>query len=187
MKRIFLIIGLMAIIFSINSCAIFRGGAVLQASREIDQSVLSIENEKFQQESGINLTWVKRGMWSMQNTFRNRLIEMYYRSLLSNDLVFIINNNQRELAKQSINDNNINIVINNQFQNYLEYERFVLLIASTSSLALLSDTNHNKNEITNMFFRFINEYNDGSIPGITNAQWFKDKNITITNDGIIIN
>jgi len=186
MKKMFQNFWLMAIIFTINSCALLGGAAVLQASREIDQSTLSSENENFQKESGINLTVVKRGLWSMQNTYRNSSIEIYYKSLLVNDLVFSLNNDQRELVRQNINGNDINIAINRQFQNYSEYEKEILLIVSTSSLALLRDNTFNRNDIPQMFFRFINEYDTREIPGIINAQWYKDRNITITNDGIII-
>ncbi|MCL2186958.1 MAG: hypothetical protein FWB86_14085, partial [Treponema sp.] len=144
MKRMFLILGLMVIIFIINSCAVLSGVVVLQAMREIDQSTLSFENENFQSESGIDLTVVKRGLWSMQNTYRNNSIKMYYRSLLVNDLVFSLNNDQRELVRQNINGNNINITINTQFQNYSEYEKAIFLIVSTTSLALLHDTTFNR-------------------------------------------
>jgi hypothetical protein len=78
------------------------------------------------------------------------------------------------------------IVINAQFQDFTEYEKAILIIASTSTLALLRDTNFNQNEVQNMFFRFIEGYDENDISNIVNAQWFKDKNITITNNGIII-
>ena len=186
MKKIIGIFGLMACIFSINSCALLGGAAVMQASSEINKSVLSIENENFQQEYGIELIIVKRGLWSMQSTFKNSMIELYYRSLLDNRLIFSFDNVKREFAQQRIIDDRISIVINGQFQNFTEYEKAILIIASTSTLALLRDTNFKQDEVLNMFFRFIDEYDKRDIPNIISAQWYKDKNIIITNDGIII-
>ena len=186
MKKVIGIFGSMACIFTINSCVLLNGAAVMQASNEINRSVLSIENENFQQEYGIELIFVKRGLWSMQSTFKNSMIELYYRSLLDNRLVFSFDSAVREFAQQRIIDDEINIVINGQFQNFTEYEKAILIIASTSTLALLRDTNFNQNEVQNMFFRFIETYDKEDIPNIVNAQWFKDKNITIINNGVII-
>jgi len=180
------IFGLMACVFTINSCAILGGVAVLQAIGEIDRSALSIENENFQQEYGIELIVIKRGLWSMQSTFRNSMIQLYYRSLLDNRLVFSFNSDIKEFAQQVIIDDRINIVINGQFQDFTEYEKAILIIASTSTLALLRDTNFNQDKVQNMFFRFIERYDEKDIPNIVNAKWFKDKNITTTNNGIII-
>jgi hypothetical protein len=186
MKKYIGVFGLMACIFTITSCALLGGAAVMQASSEINQSVLSVENENFQQEYGIELIIVKRGLWSMQSTFKNSMIELYYRSLLDNRLVFSFDSIRREFAQQRIIDDMISIVINGQFQNFTEYEKEILIIASTSTLALLRDTNFKQDEIPNMFFRFIDEYDKTDIPNIISAQWFRGKNIIIANDGIII-
>jgi hypothetical protein len=102
-------------------------------------------------------------------------------------LVFSVNGNQREFAQQEIRDNEeIGISINNQFQDYSKYEKLILIIASTSTLALRRDANFKQNEVPDMFFKFIASYDDGDIPGIINAKWYKDKNITVTDNGIII-
>jgi hypothetical protein len=101
-------------------------------------------------------------------------------------LIFSVNEEQKEFAQQEIRDDGIKIFINNQYRDYSEFERFVMLLASTSTLALLRDTNFKQNEIPNMFFKFVNAYDDGSMPGITNAEWFKTRNITVTDNGIII-
>ena len=85
MKRIFEILGVLLVVISVNSCAVFRGGEVWRVNAEIERSVLSVENESFQQETEINLTIVKRGLWSMQSSFRNSAIDMYFRSLLNNN------------------------------------------------------------------------------------------------------
>jgi len=172
--------------FIINSCALFGGGAVLQAINEINASVLSAENENFQQKTGIELIVVKRGLWSAQSTYKNNMIKLYYKSLLDNNLVFSVDNSKKEFAQQKTIDNIINITINNQYQNYTKYEKEILLITSTSVLALLNDSNFNKNEVPNMFFKIIGDYDPAEIPGIINAQWFKNKKILITDDHSII-
>ena len=187
MKRIIQVLLVTTITLVISSCVIISGGAVLKASSEINKSVLSAENEIFQQESGINLIVVKRGLWSMQNSYKNKMINTYFNSLLNNQLVYSINNDQEEYAKQSFSGNNINISIKiSQNQNYTDYEKAILVIASTSTLALLRDTNYNKSNIPRMFFNFIQSYDDNDIPGITNTQWYKDKSISLTDNGIII-
>jgi hypothetical protein len=154
MKKIIGAFGLMACIFTINSCALLGGVAVMQAGSEINQSVLSVENEKFKQEYGIELVIVKRGLWSMQSTFKNSMIELYYRSLLDNRLVFSFDSIRKEFAQQRITGDMISITINGQFQDFSEYEKAILIIASTSTLALLRDTNFKQDEVPNMFFRF---------------------------------
>jgi hypothetical protein len=170
----------------ITGCAIFGGAAVMAANNEINKSTLSVENENFQQEAGINLTIVKRGLWSMQSTYKNSMIELYYKSLLDNRLVYSVDNSKNEFAQQNHNNDAISIVINGQYQDYTEFEKAILLIASTSTLALLRDSNFNKNGVPDMFFKFIGEYDPSEIPGIINAQWFKNKSITIIDDSIII-
>lgn len=187
MKKFIQILWLIGFIFIINSCVIFSGGAVLQAINEINASVLSAENENFQQKAGIDIIVVKRGLWSMQSTYKNSMIKLYYKSLLDNNLVFSLDDSKKEFAQQKTIDNIINITINSQYQNYTAYEKAILLIASTSTLALLNDSNFNKNEVPNMFFKFIGEYEAERLPGIINAQWFKNKKLLITDDhGIII-
>jgi len=179
---------LTVLVITINNCALFSGGAVMQAINEIDASSLSSENEDFQQKAGIKLIVVKRGLWSMQSTFKNSMMNSYYKKLLDNSLVYSLDENQKEYVQQKTLDNVINITVNNQFQSYTEYEKAILLIASTSTLALLNDPNFNKKEIPNMFFKFIESYDAREIPGIVNAQWYKKKDISITdNGGIIIN
>jgi hypothetical protein len=186
MKKIIGIFGLMACVLTINSCVLLRGAIVIQASSEINQSVLSIENENFQQEYGIELIVVKRGLWSMQSAFKNSMIELYYRSLLDNHLVFSFDSIKKEFAQQRIIGDMINIVINGQFQNFTEYEKAILIIVSASTLALLRDTNFKQDEVPDMFFRFIDKYDKKNIPNIISTQWFKDKNIMIIDDGVII-
>jgi len=187
MKKFIQILWLFGFSFIINSCAIFSGGAVLQAINEINASVLSAENEDFQQKAGIELIVVKRGLWSAQSTHKNSMIKLYYKSLLDNHLVFSIDDSKKEFAQQKTIDNIINITINNQYQSYTKYEKEILLIASTSALALLNDSAFNKNEVPNMFFKIIGDYDAKEIPGIINAQWFKNKKLLITDDhGIII-
>jgi hypothetical protein len=187
MKKFIQILWLIGFIFIINSCVLFRGGAVLQAINEINASALSAENENFQQKAGIELIVVKRGLWSAQSTHKNNMIKLYYKNLLDNQLVFLVNDTQKEFAQQKTIDNIINITINNQYQNYTKFEKEILLIASTSALALLNDSNFNKNEVPNMFFKIIGDYDPKEILGIINAQWFKNKKLLITDDyGIII-
>jgi len=183
-KSIFCII---AILLLINSCVIFRGGAVWAAIIQIDKSTLSTENTAFEQESGIELVVVKRGLWSIQNSFKIKSVKHYFLSLLDNSLTYLLNTNQNEYVKQTIQNEKIIITTNNQFNNYSDYERAILLIASTSTLALISDTNFNQRDTQNMFFNFIHNYDLKEIPNIVNSQWYKNKNITITDDGIIIN
>jgi len=179
---------LTVLVITINSCALFRGGAVWQASNEIDASSLSSENEDFQQKAGIRLILVKRGLWSMQSTFKNSMINSYYKKLLDNNLVYSLDENQKEFAQQKTVDDIIHITINNQFQYFTEYEKAIILIASTSTLALLNDPNFNKKEIPNMFFKFIESYDAKEIPGIIYTQWYTKRDILITdNGGIIIN
>jgi len=186
MKKFIQILWLIGILFIINSCVIFNAFSIMSVNKEINASVLSSENEDFQKKSGINLTYVKRGLWSMQSSYKNKMINFYFKSLMDNRLVFSLDENVKELAQQKTIDNTIIIVINNQFQYYTEYEKSILLVAATSTLALLSDENFNKNEVPNMFFNFINSYDTKEIPGIINAQWFKDRKILITNNSIII-
>jgi hypothetical protein len=187
MKKFIRIPWLIGFILIINGCALFSGGTVLQAINEINASNLSVENENFQQKAGINLIVVKRGLWSMQSTYKNSMINLYYKSLLDNHLVFSVDDSKKEFAQEKTIDNIINITINSQYQNYTAHEKAILLIASTSTLALLNDTNFNKKEVPNMFFKFIGDYAPEEIPGIINAQWFKNRKILITDDhGIII-
>lgn len=160
---------------------------VLDAARQINQSSLSMENAKFEQESGIELVIVKRGLWSMQNTFKNKSIEQYFLCLLNNDLTYSLNKNQNEFIKQIIHDDKIHITTNNQFYNYSNYEKAILLIVSTSTLALMTDTSYNQNNIQNMFFNFITNYDTSELPNIVNSQWYKNKNIRLTSNGILIN
>jgi hypothetical protein len=180
----------MGFIFIISGCAIFSGLVVWGANAEIGASALSNENKLFQQESGIDLTFVKRGLFSMKYTYENSMVELYYKSLLNNNLVYSVDDGKAEFAQQKITDDTVRIVINGQFQNYTGHEKAVLLVASTSALALLRDSNFNKNEIMNMFFKIIWDYDatyDGNrMPNIKNTPWFKNENIMITDDSIII-
>jgi len=123
----------------------------------------------------------------MQNSFKNKSIEHYFLSLLDNNLTYLLNTSQNEFVKQTIQNEKILIVTNNQFNSYTDYERIILLIASTSTLALMSDASYNQRNTQNMFFSFIDSYDSRDIPNIVNTQWYKNKNITITSDGIIIN
>jgi hypothetical protein len=171
----------------LNGCMAMLGLNVWRVNGEINRTALSAENEVFQRETGINIASVKRGLWSMQNAYRNKMIDLYFNSLMDNRLVFSVDGNQREFAQQEIRDNEeIGVSINNQYQNYSEYEKLIMVIASTSTLALRRDANFKQNEVPDMFFQFIKRYDDGDIPGIVNAQWYKDKNITVTDNGIII-
>jgi hypothetical protein len=157
------------------------------AIAEIDKSVLSEENEIFQQEANVELIVVKRGLWSTQNTYRNKMIEHYYKSLLTNNLEYSINKSQEEFAKKTAINDKIKISINdNIFNEYTGYEKALLIITSTSALALLGDENFSKEQIPNMFFKFFDEYDASEFPGIANAEWYKAQKIKITDDGIII-
>jgi hypothetical protein len=188
MKKIVFILMLIVLGLSINSCTIFRAFSVIGVGSAIDKSVLSAENEKFQEEAGLKLIVVKRGLWSMQDAFRNKKITLYYESLLDNRLEYSIDNTQEEFAKQIVSDNEIKISINiNIFQAYSAYEKAILLIASTSTLALLQDTSYNKQQIPNTFFNFIDTYDLSEVPDITASAWYKQKSVTINDSGIIIN
>jgi len=186
MKTVTGTIFLVVVIFLLNSCAIFNGGKVLLAIKQIDQSSLSAENEIFERESGIQLVIVKRGLWSMQDNSKNKSIELYFLSLLNNDLVYSVNNNQNEFVTQIVQDNKIHIITNNQFNDFSDYEKAILLIVSTSTLALMTDTEYDQNNIKNMFFNFITSYDTEELPNIVKAQWYKNKNIILTSDGILV-
>jgi hypothetical protein len=186
MRRLIQILWLMVLILIINGCALFGGAAVFKASSEINKSTLSNENKDFENKVGVNLTYVKRGLWSTQDYYKNDAIQLYYKSLLNNMLVYSVDENKKEFAQQKTNDNTISIVVNKQYQNYTEFEKAVLLIASTSTLALLTDSNFNKNDVPNMFFKIIENYNANQISNIINAQWFKDRKIAVTSDSILI-
>jgi hypothetical protein len=179
-------------VFSLIACALFISScAMLGASKTIDKSSLSIENEKFQEEAGLNLIHVKRGLWSMQNTFKNKFIAHYFENLLDNRIEYSIDNSQEEFAKQIISDEKINISINtNIFQTYSGYEKAILLIASTSTLALFQDASYNKLQTKDMFYNFIYSYSNyepATVPKIIEANWYKQKSISLTDNGIIIN
>lgn len=187
MKKILILFSLFAYILLINSCG---GLKVLSAIGQINKSELSAENEIFQQETNIQLIVVKRGLWSMQNQYKNKMIQSYFNKLLNNQLMYSVDNTQNEFAKQIVTEN-IKIFINgNIFQNYTDFEKEVLLIASTSTLALIEDTKFNKKEIPNMFFKIIKEYDEPSmnydISGIINSQWYKEKKLILTDNGIIL-
>ena len=187
MKSFFKILGLLLCIFLINSCAALSGASVWAANTEIGNSVLSAENENFQKESGINLTIIKRGLWSMQSTFNSNLINSYFRALMENRLVYSLNNRQTEYVRQTLSGDNINVEVNNRFLDFSEYERAIILIASTSALALMQGNSYDRNEVQRMFFNFIDSYiGTGDISNITNSLWYRNKNITIGNNGIII-
>ncbi|MCL2211994.1 MAG: hypothetical protein FWB95_08745 [Treponema sp.] len=186
MKRALWLFSLMAIILLINSCVIFNGAAVWAAASQINKTSLSTENANFEKESGIELVLVKRGLWSMQDFSKNKAIKNYFLSLLNNDLTYSLNNSQNEFVKQTIQDDKINIITNNKFNNYSNYERAILLIVSTSTLALMTESNYNPNNVKNMFFKFITCYDTRELPNIVNAKWYKSKNIILTTDGIII-
>lgn len=189
MKNLVKILGLIVCVcFVISGCVLIQGVGVWAAITEIDNSILSVENENFEQESGIDLTVVKRGLWSMQSTFNNKMINTYYKALLDNQLVYSINMTQAEYAKQTKTANNISIIINNSyFQDFTEFENALMLVASTSTLSLLQDNVSNKNDAKKLFFDIFDKYEHRDISNIRNAQWFKDKNISITDNGIIIN
>jgi|GEM_PF-6103023 len=186
MKIFLQILSLLITVLLINSCVLFNGLSVIVANKQINQSALSIENEIFEQEYGTELVFVKRGLWSMQDSFSNNSIKLYFINLLDNNLTYSLKNNQDEFVKQVNKDDKINIFVNNQFSNYSIYEKAILLIVSTSTLALMSDRSYNQKNVPNMFFNFIDSYDAKEIPNIINSQWYKSKNITITDDGIII-
>ena len=183
----FLSFCLIVFILSNNSCILIDGIAVMAANGEIGRSVVSAENEDFQEKSGLNLVIIKRGLWSAQNTYWNKSIKKYYLNLLNNDLIFSLEQEQKEFALQVFQDDKTKIIINNQYQNYTGIEREILIITSTSCFALFSDDNYDQKNIPNMFFRIINGYSRNEIQGIIKSQWYKDKNVTVTKDGIIIN
>jgi hypothetical protein len=173
MKRLVQILMLMGFVLSISACV----------------TGMSAENKVFQQEAGIDLTFVKRGLYSVNYGYRNSMIEQYYRSLLNNALVFVLDDSRDEFAQQKFADDTLSITINGQFQDYTYFEKAVLLVASTSALALLHDPSFNKNEISNMFFNIIRDYDatyDNRMPNIANAEWFKNRNLMITDDSILI-
>jgi hypothetical protein len=174
MKKLIHVLLILGLILVITSCA----------------SVLSDENKLFQQESGISLTFVKRGLYSVNYEYQNSMIELYFGCLLNNYLVYVVDDSKAEFAQQRITEDTIWITINGQFQGYTYYEKCVLLVASTSALALLHDPDFNKNEIMNVFFNIIRDYNatnDGNgMPNILNAEWFKNRNFMLTDDSILI-
>jgi hypothetical protein len=59
-----------------------------------------------------------------------------------------------------------------------------MLIASTTALALLRETTIEQTKIPSMFFEIINGYDSAQIPGITSAQWYKNKTIVIKDNGV---
>jgi len=186
MKRFIYFFFLVFCFLFINGCLVFRVGEIMHVNNKIEKSSLSEENKIFEKESGIELIVVKRGLWSMHNYSKNKVIYSYYESLLNNTLIYLLNIDQKEFVQQSFINETIRIQFNNQFQEYTEYENAILLITATSALALLKDSSFNKNEISNKFFDFIKSYNENELKNIIEAQWYKNKNITITDNGIII-
>jgi hypothetical protein len=187
MKKFFVLFFCVASSFMIGGCAFFKGMAVIGINDEINNSQLSKENAEFERNTGVNLTVVKRGVWSMSSTYHNANIESYYNALISNDITFSVNENQKEFSRQTKNENKINITINGEYKKYTEIEKSVMIIVSTSTLALLKNQNTDKIKVQTMFFNFIDQYKNGyDINGIINSQWFKDKKVSITDDGIII-
>ena len=186
MKYFFNIFGIIVCIFTINSCAILHSVNLMKGESKIDESVLSIENENFQQEVGLDLKVLKRRLFSIENGYRNRMITFYFDSFLNNHLVLSFDNEKNEFVQQQTSNDRINIVFNSQLQNYSEYEKEVLICVSIATLALLRDDNFNRNRFPKIFFDLIGVYERSKMPNIRNAEWFKKKNITIANDGITI-
>ena len=184
--KIFVRIILLAFCVStITGCTILNVFAMLGAGSTINKTVLSEENENFQEITGIELIHVKRGLWSMQNEHRNKMMKHYYESLLDNKIVYTVDNSQNEFAKQVVNDDVISISINSDFlQDFTQLEKAIMLIASTSTLALLKDVNYNKN-IEFIFFKCIEGYTPEN-KNITDSLWFRSRSVSISNDSVII-
>lgn len=183
MKKVSAIM-LITILFVISSCAALGGINVLAASSKINNTGMSEENRLFQQNSEINLTYTLRSLWSIQDSSKNKVIKLYFNSILENQLTYSINNDQKEIVSQTIVEDQINISVNiTLFQNYTDLEKSLLLAVSTASLALLQDEKTNSEQIPNMFIKFIDDWR---YDGLVNTQWYKEKAITLTDNGIIL-
>jgi hypothetical protein len=170
----------------VNGCAIIDGVSVLKANSEITKSELSSENESFEQESGINLTYVKRGLWSMQFDHRSRQIKAYFDGLMNNTVIFVFDPEQKEYARQKREGDTVFIIINRDFTDFSNLEKAVMLTAAVSSLAVLNDAGTNKTDAVNMFFKCINGYYPDDIPAIINSGWYKAKGVTVSLDSVTI-
>jgi len=187
MRNIVLIPVMILFIITLNGCFISDTLSIMGAHKEIDKSKLSAENEIFEEKTGVDLTHVKRGLWSMHNEHHNKMINLYYKSLLNNRLVYCVDNTQSEIAKQISTDNGICIIVNNEFfQDYTQIEKEIFLIASTSALALSRDTEYDNNNVSNVFYKCNEDYTPGN-RNIINSQWFKERKVSVDGNGVVIN
>jgi|GEM_PF-6509500 len=147
---------------------------------------LSQENRDFQNKTGINLTFVARGIYSQAYSHQNQDYGDIYNKLITNNIILSVDEAQEEWATYICEDEIIYITINNLYSKYTNHSNNAFLTSTVFAIGLLS-MGYPHEEIEPQFYYIISNYaNYGvNVTSIVSDDLFINGDFKIVDNGII--
>jgi hypothetical protein len=144
------------------------------------------ENKEFERETGVNLTFAKRGLSTIPKGYNDTGFDGFYSKLINNQIIFSIDANQNEFAVFMDEGENILVKIKPILSRYNPGSRNALLTATIYAIGLLKTANISQEVIEERFYEVISDYAKYGIDvsSIVNDDLFKEHKFRVINNGI---
>jgi hypothetical protein len=144
-----------------------------------------LENTDFQKETGMSLTFVKRGLYSIPKSYKDEGYADFYNKLVNNEIIFSVDEAQNEWALFKNENGIIYITLNGLFKKYNQGSNNALL-TSTVYIAGLIGIDMAPQIMETRFYDVIADYKKYGVDVslIVKDDLFKDKRFKIMNNGI---
>ena len=143
------------------------------------------ENKDFQKETGMSLTFAKRGLYSLPRPQDDEGFQRFYNKFIDNEIIFSVNGAQSEWATFVEKDGLIFISVNDLFKRYNQSSNNALLTSTIYAIGLIKIGEAPAN-IEARFYKIISDYqNYGvNVSMIINDVLFKEGKFKVVNNGI---
>jgi hypothetical protein len=142
------------------------------------------ENSEYQKETGINLNFVKRGIFSMRPYPKNEVFENFFNKLMKNQVIFTVDAAQKEWALYESRDGCIYITTNDLYSKYNTSSKNALLTATVYAIGL-SEINTEPATVEDEFYWLIAFYQENGVDtrDLVNDELYQKRMFTVKTAG----
>jgi len=143
------------------------------------------ENIDFQVKTGINLTFVKRGVYSIYKSYNDNGYGDYFDKLVKNGIVFSVDESQKEWVLFTTSDETIYISVNGLYEKYSQSSRNVLMTATVYAIGLIR-LDVSSEIIEPRFYEIISNYGNYGldVSSLLNDDTYVNKKFKVGSNGI---
>lgn len=146
------------------------------------------ENVDFRNKTGINLTFVKRGVYSLYKSNGDNGFESFWNKLAKNEISFFMNEDQEQFAILHTENGQLAMTINNLYFKYDMGSNNALMTAALYSIGLIQTGGTDTGTIEERFYNTPMLYSKSGydVSALINDDLFTQKKFKITEDAILV-